>query len=187
MLYAKFVWEQLRGLSAHYARSTSRSGLRTIKESCAVIVPMLSLNTLSKLALLLADNLASNILLHALFAGKPVLLARNGVDPSDKGRDDTALRPMWSGVAAAIEERLRIVSGYGCQITDVGQLSNALTSLLELRATFRSQQACGTEPSAGPLSALSGSIVTAADVLQAHHSGAQLRLAPRPRGYSACA
>ncbi len=49
--------------------------LHTLKESCAVVVPMLSLNTLSKLALLLADNFASNIILHALFAGKPVLLA----------------------------------------------------------------------------------------------------------------
>ena len=60
--------------------------LLTLKDSCAVIVPMLSLNTLSKLALLVADNFASNIILHALFAGKPVLLARNGVDPSDNGR-----------------------------------------------------------------------------------------------------
>ena len=75
VLYAKFLWDQLEGFP-HVAPMEESKWLHTLKESCAVVVPMLSLNTLSKLALLLADNFASNIILHALFAGKPVLLAR---------------------------------------------------------------------------------------------------------------
>ena len=61
--------------------------LKALKKARAVAVPMLSLNTLSKLSMLLADNTATNIVLHALLMGKPVVAARNGADPRDKGRE----------------------------------------------------------------------------------------------------
>ena len=92
---------------------------------------MLSLNTLSKLSLLIADNLANNVILHALFAGKPVVLAREGVDPSDPGRKIPHFDHCGPVMAAAIEERLRLASGYGCRVVEVSQLSEALTSALE--------------------------------------------------------
>ena len=129
-LYAKFLRDQLEGFP-HVTPMEEAKWLHTLKDSCAVVVPMLSLNTLSKLALLLADNFASNIILHALFAGKPVLLARNGVDPSDKGREIAHFDQCGATMAAAIAERLRIVSGYGCRVIDVGEFSHVLTSLVE--------------------------------------------------------
>lgn len=175
VLYAKFLWDQLEGFP-HVTPMEESKWLHTLKESCAVMAPMLSLNTLSKLALLLADNFASNILLHALFAGKPVLLARNGVDPSDKGREIPHFDKCGPLLARAIEERLRIVSGYGCQVTDVGELSNALISLVEHqgRISVVSSQINGSRrPGA---STAASSIVTAADVLQAHQAGTQLRI-----------
>jgi hypothetical protein len=153
--------------------------LHALKESCAVLVPMLSLNTLSKLALLLADNFASNILLHALFAGKPVLLARNGVDPGDKGREIPHFDKCGPVMAAAIEERLRIVAGYGCHIADVGQFSSVLTSLVEHQGkiSLLDSKSDGSYRLGTPKPA--NSVVTAANVLQAYHSGAQLRVGPR--------
>jgi hypothetical protein len=174
-LYAKFLWDQLEGFPYVTPMEESK-WLHTLKESCAVAVPMLSLNTLSKLALLLADNFASNIILHALFAGKPVLLARNGVDPSDKGREIPHFDQCGPVMAAAIEERLRIVSGYGCHVTDVNQVSSVLTSLLDAKSILA---AVGIHRSAASRPAearTTNSIVTAADVLQAHHSGKQLRI-----------
>lgn len=181
-LYAKFLWEQLEGFP-HLTPMEEPKWLLTLKDSCAVIVPMLSLNTLSKLALLLADNFASNIILHALFAGKPVLLARNGVDPSDIGREIPHFDRCGPVMAAAIEERLRIVSGYGCRITDVGQLSNDLTSLVEAKNKLLPGEGrrVGFHTNGRARSAavgVTGNIVTAADVLQAHHLGTQLQLAP---------
>ncbi len=177
VLYAKFLWDQLEGFP-HVTPMEESKWLHTLKDSCAVVVPMLSLNTLSKLALLLADNFASNILLHALFAGKPVLLARNGVDPSDKGREIPHFDKCGPVVAAAIEERLRIVSGYGCRVSDVGELSNALISLVERQGKIPvvRRNGSGSHRLAAPTA--TNSVVTAADVLQAHHAGAQLRLGP---------
>lgn len=171
-LYAKFLWDQLEGFPYVTPMEESK-WLHTLKESCAVAVPMLSLNTLSKLALLLADNFASNIILHALFAGKPVLLARNGVDPSDKGREIPHFDQCGPVLAAAIEERLRLVSGYGCRITDVGEISTAIASLTQHPAGIPE---ISTHANSSGASAAASSIVTAADVLQAHHLGKQLRI-----------
>jgi hypothetical protein len=137
---------------------------------------MLSLNTLTKLALLLADNLASNILLHALFAGKPLILARNGVDPSDKGREIPHFSRCGPVMAAAIEERLRMVSGYGCRIADVDQLANMLTSLVERQIPVGSSDGNGSHRPRVFHS--TSSVVSAANVLQAYHLGTQLQVGP---------
>ncbi len=175
VLYATVLWDQLEGFP-HVSRMEESKWLRTLKESCAVAVPMLSLNTLSKLALLLADNFASNIILHALFAGKPVLLARNGVDPSDRGREIPHFDNCGPVMAAAIEERLRIVGGYGCRVTDVGQLLNALTSLVKGQHKIPVVSSHGNGSRRPAAFNSTSSIVTAADVLQAHHLGTQLQL-----------
>ena len=84
-LYAKYLWGELEGFP-HVMAFNEAEWLHNLKDAKAVVVPVLSLNTLSKLSLLLADNFTSNVLLHALFAGKPVVMARNGTDPSDKVR-----------------------------------------------------------------------------------------------------
>ncbi len=79
-------------------------------------------------------------------------------------------------MAAAIEERLRIVSGYGCQVTDVDQLSSLLTSQVEGKGRIPTllNSGNGTHRLAAP--SAPGNIVTAADVLQAHHSGTRLQV-----------
>ena len=174
-LYAKFAWQQLEALPNVTIFDRSH-WLRTLKEARAVVVPMLSLNTLSKLSLLLADNLASNLILHALFGGKPVLLAKNGVDPTDKGRIEPHFDKCGPALAQAIEERLQAVRGYGCEVMDVGELTSALQCALKRGRTA---------PFAGPFrhgsakaAASNGNhnILTAADVLRAHHAGAPLRV-----------
>jgi hypothetical protein len=176
-LYGKFLRDQLDGFP-YVTPMEEAKWLHTLKESCAVAVPMLSLNTLSKLALLLADNFASNIILHALFAGKPVLLARNGVDPSDKGREIPHFDKCGPVMAAAIEERLRIVGGYGCRVSDAGEISNVLTSLVERQGKIPVVSSNGNGSRRLTMPTTTSSVVTAADVLQAHHSGTQLRLGP---------
>ncbi len=121
-LYAKYLWGELEGFP-HVTACSESDWLRNLKDVRAVVVPVLSLNTLSKLSLLLADNFASNVILHALFAGKPVVMARNGTDPSDQGRKVPHFDQCSPLLAAAIEERFRTVAGYGCRVTDVNDLS----------------------------------------------------------------
>lgn len=172
-LYAPHVWEQLEGFP-HIGPLDSSKWLRAAKETRAIVVPMLSVNTLSKLSLLIGDNLASNVILHGLFMGKPVILARNGVDPSDAGRIEPHFPGASVGLVKAIEERLQVVRGYGCTVTDVSQLSVALNAALEPGDTLPDTSRVGKTKTPAP--ERKSNIVTAADVLQAHHSGVQLRL-----------
>lgn len=178
VLYGKYLWDQFAGFP-YITPFDEVKWLNSVKECRGVVVPMLSLNTLSKLSLLIADNLANNIILHALFAGKPVVLAREGVDPSDPGRKIPHFDHCGPVMAAAIEERLRLASGYGCRVVEVSQLSEALASALEKKKTGKAANghANGAVRTAGVKA--KSNIVTAADVMQAGHDGSQLKISAK--------
>jgi hypothetical protein len=172
-LYAKYLWGELEGFP-HVTAFSEADWLRNLKEVRAVVVPVLSLNTLSKLSLLLADNFASNVILHGLLAGKPVVMARNGTDPGDKGRKIPHFDHCSPLLAAAIEERFQIVAGYGCRVTDVNDVVATVQSLIEHKNTVAAvAHRNGTRPAAVHST---NNVVTASDVLRASQSGAQLRV-----------
>jgi flavoprotein len=172
-LYAKYLSGELEGFP-HVTAFSESDWLRSLQDVKAVIVPVLSLNTLSKLSLLLADNFASNVILHALFAGKPVVMARNGTDPSDSGRKIPHFGECARLLAAAIEERFQTVSGYGCRITDVNDLAATVLSLIEPKSIVATvAHRNGTR---AVLTPSTNRVVTAGDVLRASQSGTQLRV-----------
>jgi|SRR5579871_3536613 len=173
-LYAPLVWEQLEGFP-HVVPFDDSRWLRGLKEARAVIAPLLSVNTLSKLSLLIADNLASNLLLHALFTGKPLILARNGVDPTDQGRIELHFDQCGPALASAIWERLEVVRSYGCQVVEVSQLLATLETALQNSVAAKST---GRRNGAAKVVNFSQkvNIVTAADVLRAQQSGTPIRL-----------
>jgi hypothetical protein len=173
-LHTRHVWEELDGFPHITALDSSR-WLRAVKETQAIVVPMLSVNTLSKLSLLIGDNLASNVILHGLFMGKPVILVQNGVDPSDAGRIEPHFPGASAGLARAIEERLQVARSYGCTVTGVSRLANTLEYALAPASTKSSNVNC-VGRRAAPAPERKSNLVTAADVLQAHHLGTQLRV-----------
>jgi hypothetical protein len=128
----------------------------------AVVVPLLSVNTLSRLSMLIADNTASNILLHALLMGKPLVAARNGADPGDKGRAELGFHKGNAVLNQAIAHRFRAVEDFGCILTDIRNLGETVKSVL----------ACEGAPV--PTFSISGRFVTASDILHAYRMGANL-------------
>ena len=175
LLYARLVWEQLEGFP-HVSPVDESNWLRTLKEARAVVVPLLSVNTLAKLSLLIADNLAGNLILHGLFTGKPVILARNGADPSDAGRTELEFHKGNPVLAQAIEERFQIVRSYGCRLTDIGRLSDAVEASFEpTKAPALERDGHFAAPRRPAKLDRKAVIVTAADVLQAHQSGRHLQ------------
>ena len=175
LLFGPVIWEQLEGFP-HVDPFDDSRWLRTLKNARAVVVPLLSVNTLSKLSLLIADNLASNVVLHALFTGKPVILAQNGVDPSDKGRIEPHFPQCSPLLSSAIYERLELARGYGCRVVDVSQVSAALHAALDQKA--RPAAVNGKANGAAKLanSGHKSKIITAVDVLQAQQRGVPIRL-----------
>ena len=174
LLFGRVIWEQLEGFPFVDPFDDSR-WLRTLKNARAVVVPVLSVNTLSKLSLLIADNLASNVVLHALFAGKPLILAQNGVDPSDKGRIEPHFPQCSPLLSSAIYERLEVARGYGCRVVDVSQVSAVLEAALDQKgrpATNGKTNGAAKVASFGHKT----KIITAVDVLQAQQRGVPIQL-----------
>ncbi len=173
-LYGELVRKQLAGFP--FVDPIAPRWLRPLTESRAVIVPLLSVNTLSKLSLLIADSVTSNLILHGLFLGKPVILAHNGVDPSDPGRRELGFDRGQSALTEAIRERMRTVAGYGCVLADVGELTAALEVALAEKETGRPNN-LAIPGRLLPALPNKGKILTSADVVQAHQLGVELMLA----------
>ena len=175
LLYGAAVWKELEGFP-QVAPFDGPQWLHSLKDAKGVVVPVLSLDTLSKLSLLLADNLASNLLLHALFTGKPLILAQNGVDPTDKGRIVRHFEYCGAVLAGAIRERMEVVRSYGCEVVDVGCLSDALEAALMEKP--RELGANGHRNGTTKLTTFSQKqkIITASDVLRAQQLREPIRL-----------
>ena len=151
-------------------------------DALGVVVPMLSLNTLSRIALLMADNKPTNIILRALFTGRPVLLVPNGALVRAPHWQAKAGGSQAPALAAAVEERLSAVGRYGAQIVDV----NAIRRTVAAWSRNAAGPAAGPVPAAtsgngaGPIRAAS-TVVSAAQVRLAHSAGADLVITAQAR------
>ena len=172
-LLSKAVTDQMEGFP-HITLVEESSWLGTLREARAVVVPLLSLNTLSKLSLLIADNLATNLILHGLLMGKPVVMAQNGADPTVAGRQDLGFHKGNSALTRAMVQRLRQVAEYGCVMTDVSELGNTVSFLLLHQEASR--DAPGESPALpfSPVVSTPRRFITAAEVLHARRTGMAL-------------
>ncbi|SBV91046.1 conserved hypothetical protein [uncultured Alphaproteobacteria bacterium] len=138
----------------------------------AVAVPLLSVNSLSKLAALIADDDTANLMLHALFAGKPLVLAADGVLPGP-GREALGFGGAGRALRAAVEERLRTVIGYGAAVVALDGLAARVEAALPLAAATPS--AVAPAPAAARGRRLSRArVVGAGEVAAAARAGADL-------------
>lgn len=140
-IYGEWLKEQLGGFP-HVEEVLERSWLLAVREAKAVICPQLSLNTLSKLALLLPDNVPSNVMLHALFVRKPCVVAVDGAHPGDPDRALLGLTYGTKALHQAVEDRLETLSRYGFFMTKLKRMRNVLDSILEngaMKAPFVSE------------------------------------------------
>jgi len=172
-LFARAVTDELRGFP-HVNSMEPTKWLSALKETCAVVVPLLSVNTVSKLSMLIADNLATNLILHALFMGKTVVASQNGADPTGRGREELGFAKGTPALRGALTQRLRTLTDYGCHLTDVKGLRDTLNSIIS-----GSKAAIAIPPdqtSDAPHSTVSHSekVLTATDIRYAHHLGVTL-------------
>lgn len=176
-LFAEMVQKQLNDFP-NVGLISPENWLSPLKEAQAVAVPLLSLNTASKLSLLIADDLVSNILLHALLMGKPLVMAQEGVDPDGKGRRALGFDKGNAALKDAMRQRLRSLQDFGCILTSVGNVANSVRSVAQHDGMGQN----GQYPiSARPSMDISGQVATAGHVLSAHRIRADLNLGPAGR------
>jgi hypothetical protein len=175
-LYGDRLREELAGFP-QWSVLPSVTWYRTLREARAVVVPMLSANSLSKVAQLLADGQTSNIILHGLFSGKPVILARTGVE-LNQGRIDLGFHKANQALLQAVEDRLRTAAQFGCLLADINDLCSVVEGTLpcENAPTAASVPAAVSKASAGRSEwGCAAKVITAGDIMSAHGAGADIR------------
>ena len=174
-IYASVLKDQMAGFP-HVTWLEPGRWLPALNEARAVVVPLLSANTLSKISLLIADTLAGNVILHALFMGKKVIAARNGADPAGSGRDKIGFNRGSAPLQWALLERYGVVEDYGCHMTDVAELRSRVNLLLSQVEKLPAKQENLPAGSVRSIVSCSEKVVTAADIRHAHNQGVDLGL-----------
>jgi hypothetical protein len=172
-LYGQVVRNELAGFP-HLSSLDPTEWLSNLRRARCVVVPLLSVNTLSKITMLIADTLAANLIVHGLFGGKTVIAARNGVDPMGAGREVLGFHQGSPALKQALLERLQIASDYGCKLIDVREIKDRVNSALTEENHARREEA----KLSSPVSMLkqSGKVISAGDILQAHYRGKDLQI-----------
>lgn len=162
-LYGEAVLEALAGWP-HVSEVDEGRWLSALKNARLVAAPLLSVNTLSKLALLVADTLPGNLLLHALFMGKPVVAAVDGVHPDDRDRRRLGFASGNAELRRAVRDRLETVARYGCVLSDLRSLRGRILQAVEAGAP-EPTLAGGMSPVFGEMTRGRGRrVITASDV-----------------------
>ena len=148
-----------------------------LNETRAVVVPALSLNTAAKVSSLIGDTLPTTLMLHALAASKPLIVAVNGTNPDNRhwGGSDPGPTPAFRRAALL---RLKTLEDYGCRLTDVNRLHAEVKRVLfasEPRPPALAQTGAPIE-TANRVLDVGQRIVTAAHICQARDRGMALRL-----------
>lgn len=174
-LYGSSLMDQLAGFP-HISRMEPGKWLSALKEAQAVVVPLLSVNTLAKLSMLIADSAAANVILHALFMGKKVIAARDGANHGGSGRETLGFNRGNFTLQRAVLERFKIVEDYGCLLADVDELRSRLNFVLSHGEDSPGEVENLPARPVRSLVSCSGKIATSAEIRHAHSLGADLML-----------
>jgi hypothetical protein len=176
-LFGTWVEDQLLGLPFVYPMTPS-DWYSVFTDARAVVVPLLSLNTAAKVSLLIADTLPTNLMLHALASGKPLFAAYNGADPErNHWRPRTGVAPAFRQAAL---DRLKVLEGFGCRLTDVKHLRIELNQVLTVPVPLSEKSDPCPLRTPERLDNVSSAphVVTAAHIRWASDHGMGLSLAP---------
>jgi hypothetical protein len=175
-LYGSWVRDQLAEFP-HWSQLQPFVWLKALREARAVLVPLMSVNTLSKLSLLIADSQTGNLILHGLFMGKPVIIARNGFEEDQPGRAELGFNKGRPELNRVIDERAKLIANYGCILVDISQLSAEADAVLteeQAQVAQSFHDTTGSAPTRREVVRHDGRLITAGDVLEAHRRGADL-------------
>ncbi len=91
-------------------------------EVSALIVPTLTLNTAAKIALGIADNMATNLASHMLMSGIPVIAAKDACDMQNPIRAQLGLDKASQTYDAKMGEHLSTLESYGVKLVKAKEL-----------------------------------------------------------------
>jgi hypothetical protein len=177
-LYGREMRDQLAGFP-NVSFVEPSTWLLALKEAHAIIVPLLSLNTLSKVSMLIADNLPTNLILHGLFFGKTVLASKTAAHPDEAHWNQKfGSRQSSQALRKALLKRLQIVDNYGCYLTDTHMLREAVNYFLKGEQGSKAGGPLKTRQKLNSSIHIFESVVTSAKIRQAYILGVDLTVSP---------
>lgn len=152
-----------------------RSWFKVLAEARGVAVPLLSVTALAKLAALIADTQASNLILHALFSGKPLVLARDGASQTS-GRVSLGFGNANPALRRAVADRFQTVASYGATVVGLDGFSAQVAALLPAigLSTTTTGSTMASTPAPRLTLATPKRVISGGDVMEASRRGADL-------------
>ena len=157
-----------------------------VQQCAGVVIPMLSVASLSRVCSMTPDTVAANIILQALFMGKPVVAAIDGAAPNSPDRKLLGLDQGAPALMEALAHRLVQFSDFGARLTwsrDLGPVSlrsfrpadstSSGQSTLNIPASRPSAPQSPAPPDFGPIR-----LVDAGHVKQAREAGTPIYTTP---------
>ena len=102
------------------------SDSRETKYYCAhidkVIIPVLTMNTVAKMAVGIADTPITNIISHCLMTNIPIVAAKNACDPLDEVRMSMGMGKSSEEYIKMRQNHLRSIENYGVKLVSANEL-----------------------------------------------------------------
>ncbi len=94
-----------------------------VQSADAIVVPVLTRNSAAKVALGICDTLVTNIIMHALIAGKPVIAARNSADPEGQDCICIGTHKTPPTLIQIAKDYLKKLESYGVKLVDASEIA----------------------------------------------------------------
>lgn len=104
-----------------------------LEEAKGLVIPVLTFNSLAKVAAGICDTLFLNVIIHSLIQGIPVLAARNAADLEDQERKKVSGDKCSPGLKILAKENLKKLEKLGVRVTDAASLAAETRSILAQR------------------------------------------------------
>ncbi len=104
-----------------------------VQNADAIIVPILTRNSAAKVALGICDTLITNIIMHALIAGKTVIAARNSADPDGQDCICISTPKTPPALVQIAKDYLKKLQSYGVKLVDTSEIAQYFIGNKEIK------------------------------------------------------
>ena len=114
--------KNLLGIDKIYLESEVTNTSNLYQDMDMIILPVLTINTASKIALCINDSMIPSIVSNAIMEGKPIVAARNACDLDDPTRKTLGMDKAPEAYKQKIRDHMELLKDYGINLVDVSQL-----------------------------------------------------------------
>ena len=162
-------WLKENGLEGLPVVEKMADGFVALSNCNAVVVPVMTVNTASKVLNGIADNVVTTVIMHALLQGKPVIVAKDACDVSLLAQVRNVKEPLYYATLAA---NIICLEQFGIEMIPASLLSEKVEEHFSPSRVYskvvRPEAPAKEERTAGKReteSVFTGKVLSAADVL----------------------